>query len=138
MRHRPWRPLRHRRTIQRKCHGQGIDPDYGRGQSAYNRAFGDATTRCILVSAAIDEPPYYAVQVVPGDIGTCGGLVTNGTAQVIDHGGDSIEGLYTTGNGTATVMGRHYLGPGASIASTMVFGYLAARHATLGAHAVSG
>jgi 3-oxosteroid 1-dehydrogenase len=27
-------------------------------------------------------------------------------------------------------MGRHYLGPGASIANTMVFGYLAARHAT--------
>jgi len=27
-------------------------------------------------------------------------------------------------------MGRHYLGPGASIANTMVFGYVAARHAT--------
>ncbi len=40
-----------------------------------------------------------------------------------------IEGLYATGNGTATVMGRHYLGPGASIANTMVFGYVAARHA---------
>jgi 3-oxosteroid 1-dehydrogenase len=31
-------------------------------------------------------------------------------------------------------MGRHYLGPGASIANTMVFGYLAARHATRKAH----
>jgi 3-oxosteroid 1-dehydrogenase len=41
-----------------------------------------------------------------------------------------ISGLYATGNGTATVMGRHYLGPGASIANTMVFGYVAARHAT--------
>ena len=41
-----------------------------------------------------------------------------------------IQGLYATGNGTATVMGRHYLGPGASIANTMVFGYVAARHAT--------
>jgi 3-oxosteroid 1-dehydrogenase len=41
-----------------------------------------------------------------------------------------VAGLYATGNGTATIMGRHYLGPGASIANTMVFGYVAARHAT--------
>ena len=34
-----------------------------------------------------------------------------------------------TGNITATVLGRHYLGAGASIANTMVFGYRAARHA---------
>jgi 3-oxosteroid 1-dehydrogenase len=78
----------------------------------------------------IDEPPYYAVQVVPGDIGTCGGLVTNEHAQVVDQDDVPIEGLYATGNTTATVMGRHYLGPGASIANTMVFGYVAARHAT--------
>ena len=78
----------------------------------------------------IDEPPYYAVEVVPGDIGTCGGLVTNEHAQVIDQQDTPIEGLYATGNITATVMGRHYLGPGASIANSMVFGYLAARHAT--------
>jgi 3-oxosteroid 1-dehydrogenase len=78
----------------------------------------------------IDEAPYYAVQVVPGDIGTCGGLLTNEHAQVVDQDDRPIKGLYATGNGTATVMGRHYLGPGASIANTMVFGYLAARHAT--------
>jgi 3-oxosteroid 1-dehydrogenase len=27
-------------------------------------------------------------------------------------------------------MGRHYLGPGGSIANSMIFGYVAARHAT--------
>jgi 3-oxosteroid 1-dehydrogenase len=48
---------------------------------------------------------------------------------VLDEGDRPIAGLYATGNSTATVMGRHYLGPGASIANTMVFGYLAARHA---------
>ena len=66
---------------------------------------------------------------MPGDIGTCGGMVTNEHAQVVDQDDRPIEGLYATGNGTATVMGRHYLGPGASIANTMVFGYVAARHA---------
>ena len=109
---------------------QGIDPDYGRGESAYNRALGDPNHKVHPCLGPIDEPPYYAVQVVPGDIGTCGGLVTNEHAQVVDQDDRPIEGLYATGNGTATVMGRHYLGPGASIANTMVFGYVAARHAT--------
>ncbi len=108
---------------------RGVDPDYGRGESAYNRALGDPNQKVHPCLGPIDQPPYYAVQVVPGDIGTCGGLLTNAEAQVVDQGNHPIEGLYATGNGTATVMGRHYLGPGASIANTMVFGYVAARHA---------
>jgi 3-oxosteroid 1-dehydrogenase len=109
---------------------RGVDPDYGRGESAYNRALGDPHHKVHPCLGPIDEPPYYAVQVVPGDIGTCGGVVTDEHAQVVDQEDRPIGGLYATGNGTATVMGRHYLGPGASIANTMVFGYLAARHAT--------
>ena len=109
---------------------QEIDPDYGRGESAYNRALGDPNRKVHPCLGPIDEAPYYAVQVVPGDIGTCGGLLTNEHAQVVDQHDQPIAGLYATGNGTATVMGRHYLGPGASIANTMVFGYVAARHVT--------
>jgi 3-oxosteroid 1-dehydrogenase len=108
---------------------RGVDPDYGRGESAYNRALGDPNHKVHPCLGPIDEPPYYAVQVLPGDIGTCGGLVTNEHAQVVDQASVPIDGLYATGNCTATVMGRHYLGPGASIANSMVFGYLAARHA---------
>jgi 3-oxosteroid 1-dehydrogenase len=108
----------------------GVDPDYGRGESAYNRALGDPNHRVHPCLGPLDEPPYYAVEVVPGDIGTCGGLLTDEHARVIGPDDRPIEGLYATGNGTATVMGRHYLGPGASIANTMVFGYVAARHAT--------
>ncbi len=112
---------------------RGVDPDYGRGESAYNRALGDPHRKlanpCL---GPIDEGPYYACEVLPGDIGTCGGLVTDEHARVLGQLGQPIEGLYATGNSTATVMGRHYLGPGASIANTMVFGYLAARHATNG------
>ncbi|HEX3796909.1 MAG TPA: FAD-dependent oxidoreductase [Acidimicrobiales bacterium] len=108
---------------------QGIDPDYDRGESAYNRALGDPNRRVHPCLGPLDEAPYYAVQVLPGDIGTCGGLVTNEHAQVVGQDDQPIEGLYATGNGTATVMGRHYLGPGASIANTMVFGYVAALHA---------
>ena len=78
----------------------------------------------------IDEPPYYACEVLPGDIGTCGGLLTDEHARVLDDRQQPIGGLYAAGNITATVMGRHYLGPGASIANGMVFGYLAALDAT--------
>lgn len=56
-------------------------------------------------------------------------MITNQHAQVIDEYDRVIEGLYATGNITATVMGRTYLGAGCSIANTMVFGYVAARHA---------
>jgi 3-oxosteroid 1-dehydrogenase len=109
---------------------QGLDPDYGRGESAYNRSLGDPNRRIPNPAVGpIDEGPFYACEVLPGDIGTCGGLVTDEHARVLDQDDRPIPGLYATGNSTATVMGRHYLGPGASIANTMVFGYLAARHA---------
>jgi 3-oxosteroid 1-dehydrogenase len=108
---------------------QGVDPDYGRGESAYNRSLGDPNRKVHPCLGPIDEGPFYACEVLPGDIGTCGGLVTDEHARVLDQQDQPIPGLYATGNSTATVMGRHYLGPGASIANTMVFGYLAARHA---------
>ena len=109
---------------------KGIDPDYGRGESAYNRTMGDPNPRVHPCLGPIDEPPYYACEVLPGDIGTCGGLVTDEHARVLDEEDRPIAGLYATGNITATVMGRHYLGPGASISNSMVFGYLAALDAT--------
>ena len=117
---------------------KGVDPDYGRGESAYNRSLGDPNRKVHPCLGPIDEAPYYACEVLPGDIGTCGGLVTDEHARVLDADDQPIPGLYATGNSTATVMGRHYLGPGASIANTMVFGYLAARHATAGAGSVDG
>ncbi|HXL62818.1 MAG TPA: FAD-binding protein, partial [Mycobacterium sp.] len=80
----------------------------------------------------LDQAPFYATRVVPADVGTCGGVITNEHAQVLDEQERVIDGLYATGNITATVMGRNYLGAGGSIAYTMVFGYVAARHAAGG------
>jgi 3-oxosteroid 1-dehydrogenase len=108
---------------------RGVDPDFGRGESAYNRALGDPRRGVHPCLGPIDEAPFYAVQMLPSDIGTCGGLLTDEHGRVLGADDVPIEGLYATGNSTATVMGRHYLGPGASIANSMVFGYLAARHA---------
>jgi 3-oxosteroid 1-dehydrogenase len=109
----------------------GNDPEFGRGVSAYNKSLGDPHRKvknpCI---EPIDEAPFYACDVVPGDVGTCGGLLTDEHARVIGTDDRPIPGLYATGNATATVMGRHYLGPGGSIANSMIFGYVAAKHAT--------
>ncbi|VBA39478.1 3-oxosteroid 1-dehydrogenase [Mycobacterium innocens] len=119
------------RTIQRFNHfaAQGLDPDFGRGQSAYNACLGDPGYRPNAALGPLRRAPYYATRVFPADVGTCGGVVTNEHAQVLDEHDRVIEGLYATGNTTATVMGRTYPGAGASIASAMVFGYVAARHA---------
>jgi 3-oxosteroid 1-dehydrogenase len=111
---------------------QGLDPDFGRGQSAYNDCLGDPGHRPNAALGPIDRAPYFATRIFPGDVGTCGGVITNEYAQVIDEHDRVIDGLYATGNITATVMGRTYLGAGGSIANTMVFGYVAARHAAGG------
>jgi 3-oxosteroid 1-dehydrogenase len=108
---------------------KGLDPDFGRGQSAYNDCLGDPGYRPNASVGPLDRAPYYATRVYPADVGTCGGVVTNEHAQVLDEHDRVIDGLYATGNITATVMGRTYLGAGGSIANTMVFGYVAARHA---------
>ncbi len=108
---------------------KGIDPDFGRGESAYNDCLGDPGYRPNACLGALDQAPFYATEIFPSDVGTCGGLLTNEYAQVLDESEKPIPGLYATGNITATVMGRTYPGAGASIANTMVFGFVAARHA---------
>jgi 3-oxosteroid 1-dehydrogenase len=119
------------KTVQRfnRFAALGLDPDFGRGQSAYNDCLGDPGYRPNAAIGPLNRAPYYAVQVHPSDVGTCGGVITNEYAQVLDQQDQVIDGLYATGNTTATVMGRTYPGAGASIANTMVFGYVAARHA---------
>ncbi|OBK10413.1 FAD-binding protein [Mycobacterium asiaticum] len=119
------------RTVQRfnGFAAKGLDPDFGRGQSAYNDCLGDPGYRPNAAIGPLDRAPFYATRVLPADVGTCGGVITNEHAQVLDEQDQVIEGLYATGNTTATVMGRTYPGAGASIASSMVFGYVAARHA---------
>jgi 3-oxosteroid 1-dehydrogenase len=111
---------------------KGLDPDFGRGQSAYNVCLGDPGYKPNGALGPIDHGPFYATQVFPADVGTCGGVITDEHARVLDENDRMIDGLYATGNITATVMGRNYLGAGGSIANTMVFGYVAARHAAGG------
>jgi 3-oxosteroid 1-dehydrogenase len=124
-------PSRLERTVERfnANAARGVDPDFGRGDSAYNRNQGDPGYKPNHALGPLDRAPYYAAEIYPGDVGTCGGLLTNEHAQVLGSDGAPIPRLYATGNITATVMGRTYPGAGASIANSMVFGFVAARHA---------
>lgn len=108
---------------------RGRDPKFGRGESQYNKVLGDPRNKPNPAVGPVATGPFYATEIYPGDVGTAGGVVTDEYARVLDQANNPIPGLYAAGNMTATVMGRNYLGAGASIANTMVFGYIAALHA---------
>jgi 3-oxosteroid 1-dehydrogenase len=104
----------------------GKDEDFGRGDSAYDRYYGDPRRRPNPNLAPISQPPFYAIKIVPGDLGTKGGLRTDERARVLRPDGTPIAGLYAAGNASAAVMGRSYAGAGATIGPAMTFGYIAA------------
>ncbi|MCG8315332.1 MAG: FAD-dependent oxidoreductase [Pseudomonadales bacterium] len=105
----------------------GVDKDFHRGESYYDRYYGDANTKPNPCIAPIVEPPFYALPIYPGDIGTKGGMLTDINGQVINEDGAVIPGLYAIGNTAASVMGSKYPGAGATLGPAMTFGYLAAK-----------
>jgi 3-oxosteroid 1-dehydrogenase len=104
---------------------KGKDEDFGRGNSAYDRYYGDPTVKPNPSLAGLVQGPYYAAKMVPGDLGTKGGLVTDTAGRVLREDETVIEGLYASGNCSAPVMGHTYAGPGATIGPAIAFGYLA-------------
>jgi 3-oxosteroid 1-dehydrogenase len=110
---------------------RGQDPDFGRGLGLHDRWWGDPAFGPGPQSTVgpVDTPPYLAVRVYSGALGTKGGPRTDPNAQVLDVDGAPIRGLYATGNAMASVMGMTYGGAGGTLGPAMVFGYLAGRHA---------
>jgi len=107
----------------------GNDLDFQRGARAYDLLYADPRVKPNPALGPIEQAPFYAVRIVPGDVGTAGGLMTDEHARVLRAGGGVIPGLYACGNASAPLFGRIYPGPGASIAASFVFGYIAALHA---------
>jgi 3-oxosteroid 1-dehydrogenase len=108
---------------------QGHDDDFGRGNSMYDRYYGDPAITPNPNLAPLLKPPFYAVKVVPGDLGTCGGIRADEYARATRSDGSVIDGLYATGNCAGNAFGSYYPGPGATIGQGLVFGYIAAVHA---------
>ena len=107
----------------------GKDLDFGRGDSAYDRYYSDPTVKPNPNLAPIERGPFSALRIVPGDLGTKGGLLTDEHARVLREDGTAIAGLYAAGNTTASVMGRTYPGPGSTIGPAAVFGWIGGQQA---------
>ena len=105
----------------------GKDLEFGKGDSAFDRYYADPRVTPNPCLAPIEQAPFYAVKLHPGEIGTKGGLLTDEAARVLRADGTRIEGLYAVGNCSAAVMGRTYAGAGATLGPAMTFAYLAAQ-----------
>jgi glycine/D-amino acid oxidase-like deaminating enzyme len=114
------------RTIERynSIAGAGHDDDFGRGDSAYDRYYGDITLPSPV--APLHGGPYYAFRLILADLGTNGGVLTDEHGRALRADGAAIPGLYASGNVAASVMGRSYAGAGATIGPAMTFAYSAA------------
>lgn len=106
----------------------GEDRAFGKGSTAYNRFNGDPELQPNPCLAPIATGPFYAVEVVVGDLGTFAGLRGDANARVLDAGGKPIPGLYSAGNDMASIMGGNYPGGGITLGPALTFGYIAARH----------
>ena len=106
---------------------EGADAEFGKGRATLDRFNGDPAfpNPCL---GPIARPPFCALKVWPGDLGTSDGLAANENAQVLDDAGRPIPGLYACGNDMASIFRGTYPGPGITLGPALVFGYLAAQH----------
>ncbi|KAF9561017.1 hypothetical protein EC968_005941 [Mortierella alpina] len=104
----------------------GVDEDFGRGNNMYDRFYTDPAVKPNHCLAPLEKGPFYAFKMVPGDLGTRGGIVTDASARALRPDGTLIKGLWAAGNASSAVMGNRYAGPGSTIGPAMTFGYIAA------------
>ena len=102
----------------------GDDPDFGRGRSIYDRFVGDPAAPHPTLGP-VDEPPFYAVRLHPGCLGTKGGPRTDVHGQVRHQDGSLIESLYAIGNAAASPLGAAYPGAGGTIGPILVAAHAA-------------
>jgi succinate dehydrogenase/fumarate reductase flavoprotein subunit len=108
---------------------RGLDPDFNRGASNQNLAYGDPEHGPNPCLGPLSTPPYYAVRIQPGDLGSLAGLQTDPQSRVLDKDRVPIPGLYAAGLDAASVFGGHYPAAGVTVGSALTFGWIAARHA---------
>jgi glycine/D-amino acid oxidase-like deaminating enzyme len=106
---------------------RGVDPQFRKGETAYERAAGDPAVKPNPCVAPLGEGPFYAIRIVPGDIGTMLGVKVDAAARALDAEGRPIPGLYAVGTVATSIMAGTYPCAGAMLGPALTFGYLAAR-----------
>ena len=121
-------------TIYNSYAKNGSDPEFHRGTTPYQKAQGDADHQPNPCIAPIAQAPFYAVEIVPGSLGTFAGLQTDTESRVLDKNTQQpIQGLYAVGNDMNSIMGGQYPSGGITLGPAMTFGFIAGQH--LGQHA---
>lgn len=105
----------------------GVDEEFHKGETIYDRWQGDSEVSPNPSVGPIDQPPFYAIALWPGNLGTFCGLETDENARVLDAQGQAIAGLYAAGCDMHPIFTGSYPGGGGSIGPGMTFGYIAAR-----------
>jgi succinate dehydrogenase/fumarate reductase flavoprotein subunit len=106
----------------------GRDPAFNRGATSYQRLLGDDNFSPNPCIGEISAAPFYAVKIIPGDIATYHGLVTDAQTRVLDVDRKPIPGLFAVGNDAASIFGGSYPGAGATLGPAMTFGYICGKN----------
>ena len=107
----------------------GRDSQFHRGEAPYGRFWGDPDNQPGPNLGTLETGPFYAVPMLPSNIGTCGGPRIDANGRVLREDGSCVPGLFAAGNATAAISGPAYFGPGGTIGPAIVFGVLAGRTA---------
>ncbi|MFD1210789.1 FAD-dependent oxidoreductase [Arthrobacter sp. GCM10027362] len=110
---------------------RGTDPDFRRGESAFDGFVGnrDGYPGADSTFGPLERGPFYAVELHSSTLGTKGGPRTTPRSEVLAVDGQVIPGLFAAGNVMAGPTGMVYGGAGGTLGPGLVFGYLAGRTA---------
>jgi succinate dehydrogenase/fumarate reductase flavoprotein subunit len=93
----------------------GRDTSFGRGERALDLYYGDPDHLPNPSLGTVERPPFHAIEVLPGVLGTKGGALTDNDGRVLDHSQQRVQGLWAVGNAAASIMGPGYPGAGGSL-----------------------
>ncbi|RWR29294.1 FAD-dependent oxidoreductase [Sinirhodobacter populi] len=105
---------------------RGEDPEFHRGETPYGKVQGDPDHKPNPAVAPIEHGPFYAVEIVPGSLGTFAGIMTDADGRVLDAGNLPVPGLFAAGNDMNSIMGGAYPSGGITLGPAMTFGFLVA------------
>ena len=106
----------------------GVDPEFGRGGNIYDHSQGDLEHKPNPNLGPVEQGPFYAVKILPGDIGNFAGIRTDRHARVVTRAGQPVEGLYACGNDALSFISGGYAGAGGTLGPGMTMAYIAGRH----------
>lgn len=103
----------------------GVDEDFGRGAEKENYDLGDMNHKPNPCLGPIENAPFYAVKIYPGNSTTTVGLRIDGEARVVATDNSPICGLYAAGLDMNSLWRGKAPGHGSNNGLSLTFGYIA-------------